>query len=154
MSPGSSIHASCVMIGQIGVLIRGPAGAGKSTLAWTLIETETNAGRPAVLVADDRVLLAVEEGGLVARAPERLAGMIELRGLGLLSVAFVPQARLGLVVDLVEDLPHRLPLPQEQVIDIEGVSLPHLAVQRALAAILIRARLNPTVTIVASDKPA
>jgi len=154
MSAGANIHASCVLMGQTGILIRGPAGAGKSMLAWTLIETERNAGRPAALVADDRVLLASEDGGLVARAPEQLAGLIELRGLGILRVAYEPRARLGLVVDLIEEAPPRLPRPQDQVTRLEGVTLPYLAVQRALAGTLIRARLDPAVVIVPFDEPA
>ena len=154
MSAGDTIHASCVVIGQTGVLIRGPAGAGKSMLAWTLVETERNAGRPAALVADDRVLLVPQDGGLMARPPERLAGLIELRGLGIVRVAFEPQARLGLVVDLIEEAPPRLPRPGDQVTQLEGVTLPYLAVQRALAGTLIRARLDPGVMIVPSDEPA
>jgi signal transduction histidine kinase len=138
----ASIHASCVLIGQTGVLIRGASGAGKSMLAWNLIEAELNAGRRACLVADDRVLLSVEGDSVVARAPMNLAGLIELRGLGILKVAFAPSAVIGLVVDLSEEAMPRLPEPQMQVTQLEGVTLPRLAVPRAVAETLVRARLH------------
>ena len=151
MTSGASLHASCVLLGETGVLIRGASGAGKSMLAWTLIETELNAGRQACLVADDRVLLSVEGGRLVARAPHKLAGLIELRGLGILRVAFAPRAIIDLIVDLSETPPPRLPDPEAQVTRLEGVVVPRLAVTQALAGSLVRAKLHFGAVILPPD---
>ncbi|MCS6892498.1 MAG: serine/threonine protein kinase, partial [Rhodovarius sp.] len=70
------LHASCVALDGAGLLLLGPAGAGKSSLALRLME------RGWMLVADDQVLLQAAPA-LLAAAPAELAGMIELRGLGL-----------------------------------------------------------------------
>lgn len=79
-----------------GVLILGASGSGKSDLALRLIE------RGASLVADDRVDLFVTDGRLKARAPERLAGLIEIRGLGIMTFPYEAEATLGLAVELVD----------------------------------------------------
>ncbi|GBR71314.1 hypothetical protein GKA01_17630 [Gluconobacter kanchanaburiensis NBRC 103587] len=83
-----------------GVLISGPSGSGKSELALMLMDVGFD------LVADDRVLL----DGVVASAPERLAGLIEVRGVGILRTPFVINAPVRLRVCLGEEQP-RLPPP-------------------------------------------
>ena len=93
-----SVHATCVAVDGVGVMLRGPSGSGKSDLALRLIDGG------AVLVADDQVQLskgAGESGGrLVARAPAAIAGLLEVRGIGLLPVPCLASAPVGLVVDL------------------------------------------------------
>jgi len=113
----ANIHASCVVLrragdafgapADCGVLLLGESGAGKSDLALRLI----SAG--AQLVADDRVALFVRDGALWAHPPKTLAGLIEVRGVGILSLPFDPDARIGLVVQLVarEKMP-RMPAPE------------------------------------------
>jgi len=123
----ASIHASCVDVGGMGVLIRGPSGCGKSRLALALIL----AGRsgtiaPTRLVADDRVLLRTEATGLLAAPPEAIAGLIEIRGVGLRRLPFAPHTRVGLVVDLAADDAARLPLPESLTVAIAGVTVPRL----------------------------
>src|SRR5690606_18170052 len=76
-SPMLLIHATCVVIGEIGVILRGPSGSGKSDLALRLVDTG------GLLVADDQVFLSVENGALVARAPPTISGKLEVRGLGI-----------------------------------------------------------------------
>ena len=90
-----------MLIGSRAVLIRGPAGSGKSRLAWALIDAAA-AGRIrfARLVADDRVELTASHGRLLVRPPAALAGLIEVRGLGVRRVAYEPVAVAGLVIDL------------------------------------------------------
>jgi serine kinase of HPr protein (carbohydrate metabolism regulator) len=83
-SNGPTVHASAVRVGDRAVLIRGPSGAGKSRLALELIL----AGRsgqlpPAVLVGDDRVLLTNRGGEVIVRPAPELAGLIEVRVLGI-----------------------------------------------------------------------
>jgi serine kinase of HPr protein (carbohydrate metabolism regulator) len=116
-------HGTCVLIGPRAVLLRGPSGAGKSDLAYRLIRGE---GPSAMLVADDQVTLAVEEGRLIASPPSALEGLLEIRGLGLLPLPFAPQAEVALAVDLVsrEEVPR---MPEPRFLDIEGVKLPLIA---------------------------
>jgi hypothetical protein len=97
-----NIHASCVAMGRQGVLLLGKSGAGKSDLALRLID----AG--AKLVADDRCDLRDVNGALVASAPANLAGLIEVRGLGIIAMPFRKRISLALAVRLGET-PPRLP---------------------------------------------
>lgn len=88
------VHASCVALDGRGVLLRGAPGAGKSDLALRLID----AG--ATLVSDDRVVL--EGGGaLLASPPARIAGLLEVRGLGIVAMAYTGRCPIRLAVDLV-----------------------------------------------------
>ncbi len=107
---GPSVHASAVKVGTLAVLIRGPSGSGKSRLAFDLIM----AGRAgvverAVLVGDDRVHLATVGDEIVVRPAPLLAGLIEIRGLGIRRCDFVEHATVGLVVDLDAADAERLP---------------------------------------------
>jgi serine kinase of HPr protein (carbohydrate metabolism regulator) len=121
-----AVHASAVLVGSAGVLIRGPSGAGKSALAFDLVMLARRAGRFAALVADDRVHLGARHGRLVARAPDATAGLIEMRSRGIVAVAYEPAAVIGAVIDLVAD-PPRMPEPADGFRDIEGIRLPRLA---------------------------
>src|SRR5215469_6116539 len=97
----ATIHASAVLVGARAILIRGPSAAGKSRLAWELIEASRNSAvRFARLVGDDRVHLQSAGGRLLVRPAEALAGMIELRGVGIMRRDHEPCAVVGLVVDL------------------------------------------------------
>ena len=127
MSDPASVHAGAVLVGGRAILIRGPAGSGKSRLALALIEAAQTGARPfARLIADDRVRLEAHHGRLLARAPETITGLIEVRGLGIRRVAHEPVAVVGLVVDLAAPDSERLPAARET--DIEGIALPRLAV--------------------------
>jgi HPr kinase/phosphorylase len=120
-----AIHASCVLIGDCAVLIRGEAGTGKTTLALALLEAARAQGVFARLVSDDRTLVSTRGGRLVARPHPRLAGAGERRGLGLTPLAHEGAGVVGLVIDC-GDAPERLPEPQDLVCEIAGVTLPRL----------------------------
>ena len=126
------VHATCVALrppakfstgAWRAVLLRGPSGAGKSDLALRLIEA---GGR---LVADDQTRIARYGEVLIASAPAALAGLLEVRGVGIVKLALgqlLSKAPLSLIVDLVppdgiERLPERA---EEALLD---VSLPVLA---------------------------
>lgn len=111
------LHASCVRLGDAGVVLLGPPGSGKSDLALRLIDGGAR------LVADDR--LAVERcGGIViGRAPECIAGLIEVRGLGIMRIEHCASSPLCLVVALSTEAPPRLPEPM--TFDLLGVRLPY-----------------------------
>jgi serine kinase of HPr protein (carbohydrate metabolism regulator) len=124
---GRYVHATCVVIGEAGVLLRGPSGAGKSRLALSLIEAARGRRLFARLVGDDRIELTANHGALIARPHDRIAGLIEARGVGLLSEAFEPAARIAIVVELTKGTRERMPEPLE--IELEGARLPALRVE-------------------------
>ena len=129
MNQSPSIHASAVLIGARAVLIRGPAGSGKSRLALALL-TAARQGLLlfARLVADDRGHVEVVHGRLLVRPAPALTGLIEVRGLGIRRLPHEPLAVVGLVADLGQADAERLPGPAQQEARIEGIALPRLAV--------------------------
>jgi HPr kinase/phosphorylase len=129
----STIHASAVLIGAKAVLIRGPSGSGKSRLAWDLLQAAAQGVLPfARLVADDRAQVEACSGRLLVRPAPALAGLIELRGLGIRKTAYEPLAVVALVVDLAAADAGRLPLPEAGKTTISGVKLPRLVVAAGL----------------------
>ena len=137
-----SIHASAVLVGARAVLLRGPAGCGKSRLALSLIEA-AQGGRLAFarLVADDRVQVEARHGRLLVRPPQALAGLIEVRGLGIRRLPYEPLAVVGLVVDLGAPAAERLPAESARTATVASVTLPRLAVAPCAdaAAVLLAA---------------
>ena len=93
-------HGTALAIGDAGVLLRGASGAGKSSLALALIATARAEGRFAALIADDRVALSRRHDRIVMRAPPPIAGLVEIRGAGLATVAHLDAAVLRLLVDI------------------------------------------------------
>jgi HPr kinase/phosphorylase len=124
-----SAHATAVLVGARAVLIRGPAGSGKSRLAWSLLKA-AEAGKIlfARLVADDRVALSAVNGRLVAAAPAQIAGMIELRGSGIKRVPYEPFAVVGLIADLAAADAERVPATASLSAEVLGVRLPRLPI--------------------------
>jgi HPr kinase/phosphorylase len=136
----ATIHASAVLMGRKAVLIRGPAGSGKSRLAWDLLQLTTPEGSQgalpfARLVADDRAYVDAHAGRLLVRPAPALAGMIEVHGLGIRRLAFEPVAAVALVVDLAAADAARLPPAVTGKATIAGVTLPRLAVAAGMAAL-------------------
>jgi HPr kinase/phosphorylase len=122
-----TIHASCVLVGAKAVLIRGASGSGKSRLALTLLQAAMRGDLPfARLVGDDRIHLEAKAGRLLARAAGELAGLLEVRGLGIRHLPYEPVAVVGLVADLGE-APERLPGGESLQTSLAGVTLPRLA---------------------------
>jgi len=121
-----TLHATAVLAGVNGLLIRGPSGSGKSSLALALIE------RDARLVADDRVHVAACGGRLVAGAPARISGRLELRGRGLIDVPRERNCVLRLVVDIVSDEAlERMPQDDQLITMLLGIELPRQPVPAA-----------------------
>lgn len=134
------LHASCVAFGTAAVLVTGASGAGKSLTALRLLALG------AMLVADDRVALRAEGGRLLAAAPPAIAGLIEVRGAGLLRLPVRAEAEVRLLGDLDAAPEGRLPAPRRA--EVLGVALPVLALRglpdpAALLAVLLRAGVLP-----------
>lgn len=143
---GPSVHASAVKIGTSAVLIRGPSGSGKSRLAFDLIMAgRSGVVQRAVLVGDDRVHLATVGNEIEVRPAPRLAGLIEIRGLGIRRCDFVEHATVGLVVDLDATDAERLPPTEALKTSILGVELPRIPISRDYSPLpLVVAALTTT----------
>jgi len=85
----------------IGVMLLGPPGSGKSTLALALIEACP--WRRTALVADDAFLISIRRGALIARAPEAIRSLLEVRGFGVAMVRSVMDVSLVAGFDLGKD---------------------------------------------------
>jgi len=123
-----TIHASAVLVGARAALIRGPSGSGKSGLALALLDA-ARSGRLAFarLVADDRAHLEARHGRLLVRPAPALAGLLEVRGLGLVRLPYEAVAAVALVVDLAADA-ERLPAAGAHMTVLEGIEIARLAV--------------------------
>lgn len=117
------IHGSCVAREGAGVVLLGPPGCGKSDLALRLLECGF------VLVADDRI--DITDG--IASPPAALAGLLEVRGLGILRLPHVGQVMPVLAVTLAE-APDRLPCPRrDAVLDLPLIAIDPRAASAALS---------------------
>jgi serine kinase of HPr protein (carbohydrate metabolism regulator) len=127
------VHATCVALPSRGrasgdqtwrgVLLRGPSGAGKSDLALRLIDAGAR------LVADDQTELSRRGRRLLGSAPATIAGLMEVRGVGIVRLGraqLMAQVPIGLLVDLVPPKRiERLPEPARE--SVLGLDLPVLA---------------------------
>jgi HPr kinase/phosphorylase len=132
--PMDPVYGTSVSVGGDGVLLRGPSGCGKSDLALRLIADG------ALLVADDQTLLHRSGETLEMSAPAELAGLLEVRGLGIVRVPHVKTAPLRLVFDLVpkEEIER---LPEPRFVAFDGVTVPLLALAPEAASAAARVRL-------------
>ena len=115
------VHATAVAIEGDAILLRGPSGAGKSDLALRLIEGGAR------LIADDQTLLRRADNQVLVRAPAAIAGLIEVRGVGVVQVDSLDEAPLALVVDLVpSEQVERIPDNRFEV--VLGLAIPLTAI--------------------------
>jgi HPr kinase/phosphorylase len=128
------LHASCVELQGIGVVLLGASGSGKSDLALRLIDGG------AQLVADDQLTVERRGGRLFGRPAPALAGLLEVRGFGIVRLPWQPESRLRLVVELQPEsaLP-RLPAPDAY--ELVGVPLPHLRLDPRAPSAAAKVRL-------------
>jgi serine kinase of HPr protein (carbohydrate metabolism regulator) len=121
----TNIHASAVVVGDRGVLISGASGLGKTGLALALLMHARALGRFGCLVGDDQLLLSSHDGRLICTAPQALAGLIEIRGLGPRPIRHEMRAPVDLHVDLVEKSDARR-FPEPEIELLGGCSVPVL----------------------------
>lgn len=127
-----SIHATGVIIGESGLIIRGPSGSGKSSLALALLAAAEQGAYFGALIGDDRLLLSAHHGRLVVRGHPLIRGLIEQRGRGILKIGAEPDAVVRLVVDIIPiDQASRLPEVNPSYVKLCGIELPLLALPKA-----------------------
>lgn len=146
------MQASAVAIDGRALLIEGPPGSGKSSLALALID------RGAGLIGDDAVTLTVEGGRLMASPPPNIAGLFEVRGVGIATLPLAPPAPVALLLSLGGPAPERLPDTLLPTRAIAGIAVPVLAFDPGTIAPALRAewalRLHGLVFEPASLSPA
>ncbi|WP_372803625.1 HPr kinase/phosphorylase [Paracoccus seriniphilus] len=110
------MHGTTISMNGRGLLILGPSGSGKSSLALQLMAVG------AELVADDRTDLRRDGDAIIASCPEVLVGQIEARGVGILAAMPSDPVQLHAVIDLGQQEEQRLPLEHE--LELLGLRLP------------------------------
>ena len=135
----ANIHASCVDFEGRGILLLGDSGSGKSGLCLDLI---LNHG--ATLVADDRVELKTQQTQVIASCPEKLAGLLEVRNVGILRLPYKKESSVALVACLepAGSLLERLPAPEYYQIADASVPMLHFRENEASSAAKIIAFLR------------
>jgi serine kinase of HPr protein (carbohydrate metabolism regulator) len=124
-----TVHASTVAIGGRAVLLAGRSGAGKSDLALRLID------RGAILVADDYTRLTRRHDRLFASAPERIAGRMEVRGLGILTMPHREDVPAALLIMLDGEYER---MPDQDAATVLGLALPRVRLAAAEASAALK----------------
>jgi serine kinase of HPr protein (carbohydrate metabolism regulator) len=128
-----SLHATAVVHGESGVLILGPSGSGKSALALALMARASTTGAFSALIGDDRIFVNEAHGRLIARGAANMAGVIERRTAGLITVRHEPEAVVRLAVELCERGRRWPRMPDDnQSLIVGEVTLPRLALDSDL----------------------
>lgn len=130
MSNAALWQATCVAIGGRGLLIEGPPGSGKSSLALALID------RGAMLVGDDGVQLEAAGNGLRASPAPATAGLLEVRNVGLLTLP-ATSATVALVLRLDPAAPRYI--EQAEQVARHGIGLPLIRLWPDTPALPLRA---------------
>ncbi len=125
---GELAHGTCIALGECGAILTGPPGSGKSDLALRFIFGTPPELEPS-LVADDQVVLRVRDGRLYGSPPGAIAGLIEVRGVGIVKTPYREEARIGLIAGMADpcDIP-RLPPSPPRTATVGGVALPYIAI--------------------------
>ena len=130
----TSLHATAVIHGESGVLILGPSGSGKSALALAIMARASTTGAFSALIGDDRIFVSKAHGRLIAWGAANMAGVIERRTAGLITVRHEPAAVVRLAVELCERGRRwpRMPDGNDGLI-VGEVTLPRLALDSDLS---------------------
>lgn len=141
------VHGTCVSLGANAAILKGKPGSGKSDLALRFIFTTPQELDPA-LIADDQIRVEASEGRLLAFPPKKIAGQIEVRGIGIITLPYRRSAQVRCIVHLVnkEDVPRLPPSPLERQ-TICGVDVPILLLSpfETSAALKLRLALQGTI---------
>jgi serine kinase of HPr protein (carbohydrate metabolism regulator) len=125
MTLPANVHGTAIVIGTRGFLFIGPSGTGKSAVALHCINEARARGLFAALVSDDQVFVSEASGRLIARSPESIAGLAEIRGAGIVAVETIEAAVLTHAIRPIgSPFAERLPPEQETVAILPSLPLP------------------------------
>ena len=116
-----NIHTTAVAIDGAAVLLIGAPGSGKSDLALRLIMNKN-----AVLIADDRADISLDNGALKVSCPKSIRGMLEVRGVGICKFPYLSSAKVKLAVKLVSSFSDVERLPEPETASFLGVEIPQI----------------------------
>jgi HPr kinase/phosphorylase len=152
---GKSLHATAVLHGESGVLILGPSGSGKSALALALMARASAAGAFSALIGDDRIFVSEAHGRLIAWGAANMAGVIERRTAGLVTVRHEPAAIVRLAVELCERGRRwpRMPEDDDELV-VDEVKLPRMALDSELSACDQALAVDERLAAMAGESPA
>ncbi|ACB96311.1 HPr kinase [Beijerinckia indica] len=128
----SFVHATALVIGETGLLIRGVSGAGKSALALALLALAEERFYFARLIGDDRIHVETYGNRVILRPHVAIAGQIERRGRGILTLPFLDAAVARCVVSIEDHALSRLPDRLEEETILAGIPLPLLRLEPGL----------------------
>lgn len=126
-------QAGCVAIGGRGLLIEGPPGSGKSSLALALID------RGAQLVGDDGVFLETSGGSLIASPAPATCGLLEVRNVGLIELPVARLVPVALLISLDHDAPRHV--ETAETVRRHGIALPHIRLWPDSPALPLRSEM-------------
>lgn len=119
------VHGTAIVIGTTGLILVGPSGSGKSSMAIRLLAGARSAGHLALLLSDDQVFVDAVNGRLVATAPETIKGRIELYGSGIGHADTIDCAVLQFALQPVAtDSSNRIPEENQYWKPMDHISLP------------------------------
>ena len=142
-------HACALEINEIGIIIKGKSGSGKTSLMLGLLEHAKLEKLNALLIADDQVFLNVDDEKLIASAPENTAGLVELRGYGILKTPHKKSCEIKVVINILQDEKIER-MPDEKHYPFETLRLPLIEVPQrheSLAVRIVFAWLNENASL-------
>lgn len=112
------LHATLVEVAGKGVLIKGKSQSCKSDLALRLIENKN-----AKLVADDVVILEKQNNAIIGYAPDNIAGLLEVFGIGIIKMPYLEKCRIDLIVNTKDKSENIERMPKEKKDVIFGLAI-------------------------------
>lgn len=150
----TNLHATAIVVGETGIAFVGPSGSGKSSLAFAFLSEAQYAGQYSALIADDQIFVSKQDDTIIAERPAAIAGLIELRGSGIVKIESVEKAALHYAVMVLapDGIRERLP-PENEIFPLPcGGHLPLIRIPLQCHNPLARFRALTTIDRSVSDK--
>ena len=113
-------HSTSVVIEDCGIMIVGDSGCGKSDLALRLIDSG------ATLISDDITICKKRINGIFLYSPKETKGLLEVREIGIITVPFIENVKLSLLVELIDKEGERMPEKEKKI--LLGVKIPKIQI--------------------------